>query len=87
MSKTIIRPIVTFTGAITLNESEMRALHAMASYGADNFLRAFYEKLGRTYVEPYEHGVRGLFQEINEQVGQQISAIDNARRLLRGQQP
>jgi hypothetical protein len=50
--------------SLTLDEEELRALDAIAGYGADEFLKVFYDMLGRAYLEPYERGVRRLFEAV-----------------------
>lgn len=50
---------------ITLSEEEAGALDAIAGYGADSFLEVFYAKLGKAYLEPYEKGLRSLFNSVH----------------------
>lgn len=51
---------------ITLNESELKALDAIANYDVDSFLKVFYQYLGKSYLEPHENGLRNLFVRIRE---------------------
>jgi hypothetical protein len=44
-------------------------LDALAGYGAEAFLKHFYEKLGKSYMEPHEKGLRSLFQSIRDTSG------------------
>jgi len=68
---------------ITLNYQQAKALEAMASYGADPFLKVFKEKLGKSYIEPYEEGVHSLFDEIKG-AGRPINkAIQECEKLSR----
>lgn len=61
MAKIEGRPKVTMTVSIALTEEEACALDALAGYGVDEFLRIFYEKMGRAYLQPHEAGLRSLF--------------------------
>lgn len=88
MADIIARSEVRFAVTLTLSESEARALDALAGYGADSFLETFY-KLGRHYMEPYEPGLRKLFDSIRGGPGTLSSAlasIDDARRVLKNEQ-
>ena len=48
---------------LELTIEEAQALHAMSLYGDKDFLDFFYEKLGRTYLEPHEAGLKQLFTD------------------------
>lgn len=50
--------------SIRLTEVEAAALDALAGYGIEPFLEAFYEKMGRSYLEPHEAGLRSLFTSV-----------------------
>jgi hypothetical protein len=47
MSDVKINTTVEITATLNLTEGELRALDALAGYGADAFLKAFYVKLGQ----------------------------------------
>ncbi|GAG09337.1 unnamed protein product, partial [marine sediment metagenome] len=47
---------VHYECTLRLTEEEMRALDALTGYGFRPFLKVFYEKMGRHYLEPYEKG-------------------------------
>ena len=49
-----------------LNEHEVAALDALAIYGTDSFLKVFYEKMGKHYLEPHESGLKSLFEKVKE---------------------
>lgn len=78
---------VTFTATIVLDEAAARALDAMAGYGADEFLKVFYAQLGKAYMQPWEHGLRNLLETIRKDLPRQLSAIDEARRAIKGIKP
>lgn len=73
---------VEFSGDLTLNEVELRALDALVGYGVEPFLKVFYEKMGEAYMKPHEAGLRSLFSAIRANVPGQLQRIDTARKLL-----
>ena len=73
---------VTFTVTVQLDEDEARALDAMGSYGADNFLEVFYKHIGRHYLSPHEAGVRSLFKHVRGEIGSELYKIDSARKAI-----
>lgn len=56
------RPMVTATATITLDLDEMRALDALTGYGVDQLIEHFYKHMGKSYLEPYEHGLRSFLK-------------------------
>lgn len=68
---------------IELNEAEARALDALVGYGADSFIKVFYEHLGEHYMKPHEKGLRSLFKSITETVPQYLKRVDDAREAFR----
>lgn len=77
-----INTTVEIKATISLNEGDLRALDAMAGYGIEPFLKVFYEKLGKHYMQPYEANLRTLFKTIKADVPQALSKIDGARKTL-----
>ena len=74
--------------SITLSEAEMGALDALAGYGTDEFLKVFYEKMGRSYLEPYEKGLRSLFDAVRNgpcNVGSVLNRARDARKAFNGE--
>lgn len=71
-----------FTTTITLTEGQIRALDAMVGYGDDAFMKAFYIKLGRHYMQPFEKDLRELFDNIRENVIPAKREVDDMRRRL-----
>lgn len=61
-----------------LTESEARALEALASYDIDQFLKVVYLQMGKSYLKPYESGLRSLFIDIGE-IRIHLTKIDKAR--------
>lgn len=70
------------TATITFGESELRALDAMTGYGVEAFLKVFYEKLGKAYMQPHEQGLRDLFATIGPPVGEALRETDQIRKTL-----
>lgn len=73
---------VSFNVVVTLNESEARALEALAGYGTQSFLKTFYDELGSHYLKPYESGIVSLFESIKERIKPALSKIDKARDAI-----
>lgn len=78
---TNIRPKVriNFEVEITLTEPEAMALDGLAGYGIDAFLKVFYEKMGRSYLEQHAYGLRSLFKNIQNTITPTIKEIRQAR--------
>lgn len=62
MAKVVGRANVELKAIIELTEEEAGALDALFGYDVGEFLKTFYEKMGRAYLEPYEKGLRSLHQ-------------------------
>ena len=73
---------ITVESTMTFNEGEIRALEALAGYGADSFLRVFYQQLGKAYLAPHEHGLRTLFAKIDAECKPAVATCDRARKAL-----
>jgi hypothetical protein len=61
---------------LVLDEEELRALDALAGYGTDKFLEFFYQHMGKTYLGPYENGLRRLFETVRGCAGLAHDAED-----------
>jgi hypothetical protein len=53
-------------------------------YDVEAFLKVFYEKMGKAYVQPHEAGVRSLHATIRGVVSEPIAAVDKARKQMKG---
>jgi hypothetical protein len=73
---------IEFTINFTLTQQEASALEAIAGYGADNFLKVFYPQMGKSYLEPYEKGMRDLFARIKSDLPTEIAKINTARKAI-----
>lgn len=67
---------------LELDEQEVRALDGIFGYNVEAFLKVFYEKMGKNYVQPYEAGVRSLHKTIRESMAGPISRMADARKAL-----
>lgn len=68
--------------SFTVSESEARALDALAGYGDDAFIEAFYAKLGAAYMRDHEQGLREFLQSIRTAMPGELKTIDCARAAL-----
>lgn len=64
MAKIGCRPNISATITLHLSEEEAGALDALVGYGFKPFIEAFYKHLGKAYLEPYEAGLRSLFESV-----------------------
>ncbi len=69
---------VTFT----VTEDEARALDALAGYGDDSAIEAFYKHCGKHYMQPYEHGLRSFLSSIRKIVTPALNEADKLRSKL-----
>lgn len=79
---TLVETTVSITATLTLNEGQLRALDALAGYGDDAFLKAFYVKLGTHYMQPFERDLRELFSLVRKEVPGALAGIDVVRKQL-----
>ena len=84
MAQALGKPVLTVTVAFEIDEEEARALDALSGYGDDAFIKAFYEKLGTSYMRDHEPGLRRFLKTIRDVVTPAMSQADKARALLAG---
>ena len=82
MAKAVCKPRLEVVVQFTVNEIEARALDDLAGYGTDSFIKAFYEKLGKSYMEKHEAGLREFLDTIRGVVSPALHEIDKARDAL-----
>lgn len=75
---------VEITATLELTEGHLRALDALIGYGDDAFLRAFYVKLGKHYMQPFERDLRDLFGHLRCEVPRALRGVKDARVRLSG---
>ena len=75
---------VEITATLELTEGQLRALDAMVGYGDNAFLKAFYVKLGKAYMQPFERDLRELFANIRENVPHALREIEKVKHQLKG---
>lgn len=74
---------VNFQSVLHLTEPEIRALDALVGYGIEPFIKAFYEKLGESYMRDHVGGLRTLFESIEIQVRPELARVDQVKALLK----
>jgi hypothetical protein len=87
MARIDCHPSIAAEITIRLNEDEAAALDALVGYGVEEFLKVFYEKLGRAYLGPHENGLRSLFVSVrtgDASVASFLKAARDARQLFNG---
>lgn len=72
---------VEATAVLELNEDEIGAIDALIGYGVESFLKVFYEKLGKAYMEPHEAGLRSFFEGV-QGAGSIVKRAADARKVL-----
>ena len=77
-----VQTSVEITATIRFTEGQLRALDAMVGYGDDAFLRAFYVKLGKHYMKPFERDLRDLFGQIRRTVPTALREVETVRKQL-----
>ena len=82
MAEIIGRPNVNLDLTFRINEAEARALEDLAGYGDDNFIKAFYEKLGKCYMEKHEAGLRSFLCSVRKFLPSYLAALDEARKAF-----
>jgi len=63
---------------MTLSEEEVGAIDALSGYNHDQFIKIFYEFLGKSYMQKYEKGLRS-FLESARGIGAYIEKANKAR--------
>ncbi len=84
MARLISTPRLDLNIQFELSYQEAAALDALAGYGHDEFLKVFYEKMGKHYLQPHENGLRSLFKSVREQLPAIVSRFEDARGVLAG---
>ena len=82
MAKIAGIPSIGLEITLLLNESEARALDALAGYGDDTFVKAFYDTLGKAYMEQHEAGLRSLLKTVRIIMPMWLARVDLARKAF-----
>ena len=82
MAELETKPTVQLSVTIRLTESEARALDALVGYGDDAFVKAFYEGLGKAYMEQHEDGLRSLFKSVRSFMPGILERANLARKVF-----
>ncbi len=83
MAKAIFTPKLDCVVRFEINRSECAALDALAGYGDDAFIKAFYETLGEAYMMKHEDGLREFLKTIREVVGPGLVKVQQAELVLK----
>lgn len=75
-------PSLKFSFTLELDEEEAKALEALTKYGTDEFIRFFYERLGRECLQKYEPGLRRLFSVAKQQLPPWFKKIEDFRKMI-----
>lgn len=67
---------------IKLTYEEAAALIDIVGYGAEPFLNAFKEHLGKHYITKHQDGIRSLFPKIWDKLPKQLYQVEEIRRRL-----
>jgi hypothetical protein len=78
------KPKIELMVTIALTESEARAVDAMAGYGDDAFVKAFYDHLGQHYMKPHEQGLRTFLKSVRQCLPSVLGRADAARNAFTG---
>lgn len=79
-----VRHKVEISATLELTQAEIGALDALAGYGTDTFLKVFYERMGKAYLQPYEAGLKSLFAKVRGCADGMEHLKQNAEAVLRG---
>ncbi|MNQ94366.1 hypothetical protein D3C85_1098820 [compost metagenome] len=82
MAQIIEQPTVTVSAKFTVTEGELRALDALVGYGDEAFIKMFYDKLGKSYLQPYEKDLREFLKSIRAIATPILSRADTARKAF-----
>lgn len=82
MAKITAAPRIQLLVNFEVSEAEARALDALAGYGDDAFVSAFYEKLGEAYMKKHEAGLRQFLKSVRDCVHPAIAQIEDARKVF-----
>jgi len=69
---------------LVLSEPEARALMAITEYGTKEFIKTFYECMGKSILEPHEAGIHSLFNTIKTELPQHLRKMDDVRGVWNG---
>lgn len=84
MAEVIGRMEMDLTITLRITESEARALDALAGYGDNAFVKAFYEKLGEAYMRKHENGLRLFLTTVRSLMPGVLGRADRARNAFAG---
>lgn len=83
MAKAIAEPTIDVRVRFEINYDEACALDALAGYGEDTFIKAFYEQLGEAYMRSHEQGLREFLRTIRSVVAPAMHKVEEAKKVLK----
>lgn len=75
-------PTLNLEVRLIITEAEARAIEVLPSYGVDEFIKAFYEHLGKHYMERHEAGLRSFLNTVGPSVSATLRRMDAARETF-----
>lgn len=85
MAKLTGRTSLELNVTFEVNEEEAHALDALAGYGDNAFVEAFYEKLGKAYMQKHETGLRSFLKSIRDQLPRILARARDAGKVFTGE--
>ena len=67
---------------LNLTKNEASALNAIASYGEKNFLKVFYVRMGKHYLQPFECDFIGLLNKLRHELPPELHKIKEAEKAI-----
>ncbi|TXH51878.1 MAG: hypothetical protein E6Q97_17520 [Desulfurellales bacterium] len=86
MAQICVKATLDVKATFTIDEEEARALDALAGYGEDAFIKAFYDVLGKAYMKNHEDGLRRFLGSIRNVVNPALALADQAKNLVKQDQ-
>ena len=83
MARVIGHPNVALTVTFEMTELEAAAFVDIVGYGIDDFLKVFYEKMGKAYLSKHESGLRSLFKAVWSELPPLLERARTAREAFK----
>ena len=85
MAKITKTPTVNLSLTFTINESEARALDALAGYDHELVVKVFKDHLGSHYIKGHEQGLITFLTDIRGFIPGVLAKLDDARKTFNEQ--
>lgn len=80
------RPTIQLKLGVEFSEDEARALYEITQHDVDCFIKTFYDRMGKNYLEKHEQGMRSLFDSFTREAGLWLNKVDAARKTFNEEQ-